>query len=52
MGQQENPSQNNNATDNPNVEILFLYKPKNDAQEVKGVENQSNGRQRQRRPDA
>jgi hypothetical protein len=45
MGQQESPSQNNNATTNPNVEILeqgatyFLYIPKKDAQEVKGVEN-------------
>ena len=45
MGQQESPSQNNNATTNPNVEILeqgdiyFFYRPKNDAQEVKGVED-------------
>jgi hypothetical protein len=46
MGQQENPSQNNSAITNPNVEILeqgdiyvFFYRPKKDAQEVKGVEN-------------
>jgi hypothetical protein len=47
MGQQESPSQNNNATTttNPNVEIIeqgdiyFFYRPKKDAQEVKGVEN-------------
>jgi hypothetical protein len=39
MGQQESPSQNNNATTNPNVETLFFYKPKKNAQEVKGVEN-------------
>jgi len=45
MGQQENLSQNNSAITNPNVEILeqgdiyFFYRPKKDAQEVKGVEN-------------
>jgi hypothetical protein len=46
MGQQESPSQNNNATTtNPNVEILeqgdiyFSYRPKKDAQEVKAVGN-------------
>jgi hypothetical protein len=45
MGRQENPSQNNIAITNPNVEILeqgdiyFFYRPKKDAQEVKGVEN-------------
>jgi hypothetical protein len=45
MGQQESSSQNNNATINPNVEILkqddiyFFYRPKKDAQEVKGVED-------------
>jgi hypothetical protein len=44
MGQQERPSQNNNnATTNPNVEIIeqgdiyFFYRPKKDAQEAKGV---------------
>ena len=43
MGQQENLSYNNN--NNPNVEILeqgdiyFFYRPKKDAQEVKGIEN-------------
>jgi len=37
MGQQERPSQNNNATTNPSVEIIeqsdiyFLYRPKKDA---------------------
>ena len=53
MGQQESSSQNNNATTiNPNVEILkqddiyFFYRPKKDAQEVKGVENYSNEYQR------
>ena len=45
MGQQENLSHNNNAITDPNVEILeqediyFFYRPKKDAQEVKGVEN-------------
>ena len=45
MGQQENLSQNNSAITNPNVEILeqgdiyFFYRPKKDAQEVKGIEN-------------
>jgi hypothetical protein len=45
MSQQEGPSQNNNATPNHDVEILeqggiyFFYRPKKDAQEVKGVEN-------------
>jgi hypothetical protein len=49
MGQQENLSHNNNATNNPNVEILeqddiyvLFYRPKKDAQEVKGVEKYSN----------
>ena len=45
MGQQENPSQNILLFTNPNVEILeqgdiyFFYRPKKDAQEVKGLEN-------------
>ena len=45
MSQQERPSQNNNATTNANVEILnqgeiyFFYRPKKDAQEIKGVED-------------
>ena len=43
MGQQESPSQNNNGTTNPNVEILeqgdiyFFYIPKKDAQVAKGI---------------
>lgn len=43
--QQESPFQYNNATTNVNVEILkqgdiyFFYRPKKDAQEVKGVED-------------
>jgi hypothetical protein len=42
---QESPSQDNNATTNVNVEILeegeiyFFYRPKKDAQEIKGVED-------------
>ena len=46
MGQQENLSQNNSAITNPNVKILeqsdsyfLFYRPKKDAQEVKGVED-------------
>ena len=54
MGQQENPFHNiNSAITNPNVEILeqsdsyfLFYRPKKDAQEVKGVENYSNEYQR------
>ena len=42
MGQQERPSQNNNATTNVEIieqsDIYFFYRPKKDAQEVKGVE--------------
>ena len=43
--QQESAFQYNNATTNVNVEILeegeiyFFYRPKKDAQEIKGVED-------------
>ena len=45
MVQQESAFQYNNATTNVNVEILeegeiyFFYRPKKDAQEIKGVED-------------
>ena len=48
MGQQGTPTKDNNTTINPNpdAEILeqgdiyvLFYRPKKDAQEVKGVEN-------------
>ena len=54
MGQQGSPPEhdNSNAT-NPDAEILeqgdiyvLFYRPKKDAQEVKGVENYSNEYQR------
>jgi hypothetical protein len=65
MGQQENPSEDNTTT-NPDAEILeqgdiyFFYRPKKNAQEVKGVEDvrrffmvtapeKRSGRERERR---